>query len=92
MQAEAKMCCREVTLRGTAQSRSYTVVVLFRPYPLRPTAELLWSPRDGNSKLGDCVASVSAGQAELHHPHPKSGDAPAHPCATFPAPRWWPGG
>lgn len=86
MQAEARTCCCEVTLSGTAQSRSYTVVVLIRPYPLGPTAVLLWSPRGADSMLGDRMASVGIGQAELHHLHPKGG-AQASPAARHHARR-----
>lgn len=36
-------CCYEVTLAGTAQSRSYMVFLVFRPYLLRPRADFPWS-------------------------------------------------
>lgn len=36
-------CCYEVTLAGTVQSRSYVVILVFRPYLLRPRAEFPWS-------------------------------------------------
>lgn len=39
------LCCYEVTLAVTAQSRSHMVILVFRPHLLRPRAEFLWSYR-----------------------------------------------